>query len=124
MVGLIFSPNTIYAACVSNPAGVFSGAPSGPPQNFGDFICIVTNITSSLFPVLVGATVVVFFWGLVKFIQAGGSEDAQKEGKNLMLWGAVGIFVAVSIWGIVQVLSNSIFGSGPIGLPQLPDTNP
>jgi hypothetical protein len=52
---------------------------------------------------LVGAlSLLVFMWGLVKFIfKVGGDEDAIEGGKNLMKWGLVALFVMVSVWGII-----------------------
>lgn len=50
-----------------------------------------------------------FFWGLAKFIW-GGAED-KKQGRNIMIWGIVALFVASSIWGIVFLLRTT-FGVG------------
>lgn len=65
------------------------------------------------FNLLIGITfsfaVVVFFWGLAKFILNSGDEKAQTDGRRLMIWGVVALFIMSSIWGIITFL-RSAFG--------------
>jgi hypothetical protein len=67
---------------------------------------------------LVGLTVLVFMYGLMKYMFKGASSDtARTEGRKLMLWGVIGIFVMVSVWGLVGILSNTI-GHQSTAVPQ------
>lgn len=67
--------------------------------------------------VLVAIGLLVFLWGLVKFIfRVGGDEKAVEDGKRLMLWGLVALFVMVSVWGIVAFLEDA-FLPGPSFAP-------
>ncbi len=59
------------------------------------------SVVQTIIPVIMGLAVLVFFWGIVKFINHAGDEKAVEEGKSLMLWGMVGLFVMVSLWGIL-----------------------
>jgi hypothetical protein len=45
-------------------------------------------------------------------------EEKRKAGKSFMIWGLIALFVMVSIWGLVGVLSNT-FGINKTLLPQL-----
>jgi len=92
---------------------------SGTPNTFGDVICIFIDLILTVIPIVAGLALVVFFWGLAKFILKAGEESAREEGKQVMKWGIVALFVLVSIWGIVMFLHGDLFGS-PIGIPQLP----
>lgn len=66
-------------------------------------------ITKVLIPLAFAACIFYFFWGIAKYMRAGaGSEEAAKEGKNIMIWGVVGIFVAFSIWGIIALIQNEL----------------
>ena len=47
---------------------------------------------------------------MAKFILAAGSEEGRKEGRNIMIWGIIALFVIVSVWGLVQVLNNTFLG--------------
>jgi hypothetical protein len=66
------------------------------------------------------AALVVFFWGLVKFIAHSGDDDGVEEGRRLMVWGVVAFFVLVSIWGIVYYLEGNLGLQSPNSNQQLP----
>ncbi len=55
----------------------------------------------------------VFIWGLVQFLRALSSGESGKldEGKQHMLWGVIGMFIMVSAFSIIALLSNT-FGLG------------
>lgn len=56
-------------------------------------------------PLLVALAVLLFIWGLIKFIFAADSDEARQEGKKIMVWGVIALFVIVSVWGIVALLN-------------------
>ena len=60
----------------------------------------VGDIVDAALPIVVGIGLLVFMWGLVRFIFAGA--EAKEEGKTLMIWGLVALFVMVSVWGIIR----------------------
>lgn len=65
-------------------------------------------------PALLGAAVAVFFWGVVKFISNADDEKAVAEGKLYLVWGMIGIFVIVALWGIVGFIQANL-GLAPAG---------
>jgi Type IV secretion system pilin len=64
------------------------------------------TLIGTLIKVSVAIAVLVFFWGLVKFIFKAGDEKSHEEGRNRMIWGVIALFVLVSIWGIVKYLQS------------------
>jgi len=74
-------------------------------------ILIGVTIFEALVGLFLSAAIAAFFWGLVKFIWNAGDEKNLADGKQLMLWGMVGIFVIVSLWAIVGFIQVS-FGIG------------
>ncbi len=81
------------------------------------FIASIGNILNTLLPIFITLAVLVFFWGLVKFIFQAG--DDREKGRNIMIWGLIGLFVIVSVWGIVSFLGN-LFGIGQGGTAPVP----
>ena len=80
---------------------------------------VVTIINTILVPVLFAVAFIVFIWGaFLTFIWGANSEEVSQRGKNLMLWGLIGFFVMVSVWGLVNILTNSIQTDST--LPTLP----
>ena len=74
---------------------------------------IINTINYVPVPVLFAIAFIVFLWGAFQtFIVGANSEDAKEDGKNLMLYGLIGFFVMVSIWGLVNILTGTVrFGN-------------
>ena len=67
-------------------------------------------------PLMVGIALITFFWGLVRYLfSAAGNEKSHEEGRNIMIWGTLALFVMVSVWGLVHFIQRS-FGLTDFGL--------
>ena len=88
------------------------------PQTFSQVVDVFLNIGNLAMPFLVALALFLFIYGLMKFLSKGGSEESVTEGKKLMLWGIIALFMMLSVWGIVRILLQS-FGF-PIGIPLSP----
>ncbi len=83
-------------------------------SNISDVGSFIINTINNVFvPVIFAIAFIVFVWGAFQtFIIGAGSEDVKEKGKNLMLWGLIGFFVMVSVWGLVNILTGSVsFGN-------------
>jgi hypothetical protein len=74
---------------------------------------IINTINNVIVPVLFAVAFIVFLYGVFETFILGANDDAKKgAGKNLMLWGLIGFFVMVSVWGLVNILTGTItFGN-------------
>jgi hypothetical protein len=73
-----------------------------------DLIKAVGGLISSLLVIVAAIALLVFFWGLAKFILKANDPKANAEGKNLMIWGIIALFVMVSVWGIVAFMQREL----------------
>jgi hypothetical protein len=74
----------------------------------GNFL-IEDIINGLLVPLLFAVAFITFLWGVFKaFILGANDEDAKAGGKNLMLYGLIGFFVMLSLWGLVKILTGSV----------------
>jgi hypothetical protein len=48
-----------------------------------------------------------FIWGLVEFLYKLNQGGDNKEGKQHMIWGIVGMLIMVSVYGIVALMDNT-----------------
>jgi hypothetical protein len=48
-----------------------------------------------------------FFWGIFNFVSGVGDEKGREEGKRSIMWGLIGMFVMVSVFGIIKVILNT-----------------
>ncbi len=76
------------------------------------------DILRRIVPILMVLATVVFLYGVIRYVTAGGDSDKISEGRNYMIYGLIALFVMVAAWGIVAILVDS-FGVGggtiPIG---------
>ena len=66
------------------------------------------TIVNNIIPIVVGLLVIAFFWGMAKYVFAQGDEAAKVSGKKIMIYGAIAMFVAFSIWGIIEALQTTL----------------
>ena len=86
-----------------------------------------TDIFKQLLPILLSLMIVVFSWGIVKFIYHADDEKAVAEGKGIMVWGVVGIGVVTILWGLVAYVQMALglnvtgtVGNGPQIVTNIP----
>jgi len=77
-------------------------------------------VVGYLITLVIGIALLTFFWGLVKFIFAQGNETAKTDGKKVMLWGLVALFIIVSVWGIIRFFQAELLPGANFGAPTLP----
>jgi len=83
-------------------------------NDVGSFI--INTINNILVPVIFAVAFIVFLWGAFQTFILGANDATVKEkGKNLMLWGLIGFFVMVSVWGLVNILTGTVSFSGNSG---------
>lgn len=68
---------------------------------------VATNFLSTaktLISIVFVLAVVLFGWGIVKFLIAAGDPAKIKDAKKFLLWGVVGMAVLASIFGLISYL--------------------
>ena len=70
------------------------------------FLVQVQRWVSTLVVILVILAVVVFFWGLIKYLSAVG--DEKHKGLMIMFYGILTIFVMVALWGLVGFFAKTL----------------
>ncbi len=86
---------------------------AGTGDTFGSLVNKVVNgIFDPLVGFIIGLALLYFLWGLSKFVLNSGDEGAVKEAKQMMVWGVIALFVMVSVWGLVNILTGTFFAGG------------
>ena len=89
--------------------------------NFATLVDWAANAIAVLAYLIISLAVLVFMWGVFKYLASGGDEEARKTGRTYIVWGIVSIAVIISVWGLVRILANS-FGLTNVGRTQvIPD---
>ncbi len=92
---------------------------------FADALGIIQGLLNGLLPILIALAVVIFLWGVLKYIRASDNPEQRTEGRELMVYGIVAIFVMVSLWGLVNIIIDVFFDASDLtisggNVPQFP----
>ncbi len=85
-----------------------AGAQVGSLDPVKHFIEVIGTLVLTAIPVLIGISLLAFFWGLFQYIR----HPDHKIGTQTIIAGLVGLFVMVSVWGLIKVAQIAILGSG------------
>jgi hypothetical protein len=98
-------------------------ASAAAPNTFQGLANLIVNLLDNATAVLIVLGIVVYFYGISTNILKFGEGDREKF-KNYFFWGIIVLFVMVSIWGILHLLQDTLFGGNSFnatnGSPQQP----
>ena len=77
---------------------------------------IIPGVLKPLIGLLLTAALVVFLWGVVKYVKTSSDEKERANGHQMMIYGLIALFVMVSVWGLVNVLVGTF--NLPTGVPR------
>jgi len=69
---------------------------------------IIDNIIYPVILFVFGLAVIIFVWGALQFIIHGDDPKARETGRLTILYGTLGMFIMVSAWGIIYLISNTV----------------
>lgn len=72
------------------------------------FLGYLTYLGSKIMPLLVLGALILFLAGMVRYFFFPGQEGDGKKKRDFILWGIVALFVMVSVWGLVNVLGDTL----------------
>ena len=65
-----------------------------------------------LVPILMAVAFIVFLWGVFNyFILGAANDEKRKEGRQFVLWGIIGFVIIMSIWGLVNIVKDTLVPS-------------
>lgn len=85
----------------------FPGLAFGAVKNFADLVRVLTSTMNSAVPGLFSLALLLFFWGIAKFVLNTSDEKAVTEGRKTMLYGVIALFVIFCVWGIIRLLEST-----------------
>jgi hypothetical protein len=57
---------------------------------------------------LFACAMVYFLYGVVQYLLSPGNEEVHKKSKAQMLWGIIGLFIMVAVFGIMRLILNTV----------------
>ncbi len=75
-------------------------------------------LIKTIIPFLFALATVAFIWGVIQYYLNPDNEEKRKKGKSFIIGGLIALFVMLSVWGIVKILTTTFGLTSTI--PQLP----
>ena len=119
--GVVFSTSIAFAACYDKETHAYVGEPpckdgsyddtsgGGNDQitTFAGLLNRVNDILNAVVPFLIGLGVFVIIYGVFGYLTHSADEEKRAEARQFVLWGIIGVFIMLSIWGLISVLTNT-----------------
>ena len=105
-----YTKNTLFALVSFFPTIAFAAGFDGVKGLIDAF----RGLLKPIIPILLGLSLIYFFWGIGQFILHAGDQKSREEGKQKILWGVIALFVFISIYGLV-IFIGSLLGITPGG---------
>lgn len=99
------------SATLLAPSLAYAAPPNAdPPEDFKELVDLIVSLLADIFPIIIILILLAFLWGLARFIFSLGNVEEATEGKTIMVWGVLALFMAVAVWGFVAILMNTFLG--------------
>lgn len=106
IVGSLVAPILAFAI---NPGGL-NGPTTAAPKTITQLLGLFSGFINILTAILVSVAILMFIWGVIQYVSSGGDEEKQTAARSTMIYGIIGIFVIVAVWGLVNILKNTFIG--------------
>lgn len=79
-------------------------------NSFREFASSLIDLANYVMPLLIGLALVVFLYGMVKYVGSASSEANKTDGKEIIVWGVLALSVMVGMWGFIAIVRTFFFG--------------
>jgi hypothetical protein len=106
--GSLSSGTNAPSRSTTTPSATVACPAPGQLNTITDFINYLTCLLGrALVPLVFALALLTFVWGVVKYVIAAKDSNEREEGRMFMIYGIIALFVMISVWGLVAVLSNT-----------------
>lgn len=71
---------------------------------------VVREIFSPLYQAVVGVSILYFLYGVAKYVIDLNNPEKKTDGRSHMLWGTLGLFIVLSVGGILEIFKGFFGG--------------
>lgn len=81
---------------------------------------LISGILRPLVFLAFAVALVLFLWGLVRYMSSVDKDEGKRGARSLMLWGVIILAVMASVWGLVGIVTKTFFPTGVDTAPTVP----
>lgn len=67
----------------------------------------IANIINMIIPIMIALAIIFFIWAVIKYV-ISSDEESKSKARSQIIYGLIGIFVIVAMWGIVNFLKSNL----------------
>jgi tetrahydromethanopterin S-methyltransferase subunit E len=112
VIATLFTLSFLWISSISNAATRIIDDPTGMPSNADSINLLVARLQEIVSGAAFGIAVIIFFWGSLLLITAGGNEEKITKGKKILTYAIVGIGLIILanlfIISLVQLLGGDV----------------
>ncbi|MES2214256.1 MAG: hypothetical protein V4465_02595 [Patescibacteria group bacterium] len=90
------------------------------PGDLRGVVGLFMELINAVIPILMSLALLFFLWGIANFIRNAADTKAHADGRQMMIWAVVALFVMISYYAIIQAAQGDVFGVS-FGQPRLPE---
>jgi len=107
-----------YAKYVLPFLGLFPAMAFAAPSDFRELTELFLKILANVALLLFSLAVLGLLWSAVLYFVHSDDEKKREAIKPYLFWAIIGITVLFTFWGLVEILTQTIFGNG-VFIPKL-----
>jgi hypothetical protein len=85
-------------------------------KTFCELVKFFVDIFNAIAALCVTAAITIYVFSISSNIKSAG--EAKSNMKRIIGWGMIGLFIMVSIWGILRILQETLTQATPVGTSQ------
>jgi hypothetical protein len=93
-------------ASILLPLSVAAQARTTSINSIWDIFTFIKNILDAALPLIIAVAVVYFVYAIFMYVVAVNDEK-KAAAKDKIIYGIVGLFIMISVWGLVNILVNT-----------------
>ena len=90
----------------------------GSITSFQDLVKRLLDMINLVIPFVISLALLYFLINIFRLVFASDDSKGRESAKGLIIMGIITLFVMVSVWGLVRILTSTFFGNSFI-VPQL-----
>jgi hypothetical protein len=84
-------------------------------QTFAGLVGAIVGYINMIIPVLASLTVLVFLLNLMRYVWTAGDSKSHQAAISSIGWSLLGLLVLFGVWGILSIMSMTLFGTSLLG---------
>ncbi len=69
---------------------------------------LFTLVFDPVIRLIFAGAVVYFLWGVFTFIRSAEDPQGRIDGRNHIIFSVIGLFIMISVWGIMQIIQTTL----------------